>query len=255
MTAPSERKPRPCRLLDIPLLDYREALELQRSLVDARHTGRLDRDVFILVEHPPVFTLGRRGGLENLTVSQEILQRRGIPVVPIERGGNITYHGPGQAVGYPIVHLPSAGWKVVAFVEALEEIMIRAAADFGVSARRDVRNRGVWVQDRKLGSIGIAVRHGVSFHGFALNAVVNLEPFDWVNPCGLRGVQMTSLARETGRRDLDMAAVRRTVLAHTARILGLDFQPADPAWALRQAQPTTDTTSPIMDHLPQRTRS
>jgi len=224
MNTPARTKRRPGLLMDIPLLDYREALELQHSLVDARHGGRLDRDVFLLLEHPPVFTLGRRGGLENLTVPETLLQQRGIPVVPIERGGNITYHGPGQVVGYPIVHLPSAGWKVTAFVEALEEIMIRTAADFGVSARRDGRNRGVWVNGKKLGSIGIAVRHGVSFHGFALNAVVDLEPFRWVNPCGLAGVEMTSLARETGKT-LDMQAVRRSVLAHTARVLGLDLQP------------------------------
>lgn len=220
------KKTRPGWLIDIPRLDYPTALKWQHRLVELRHRGALQRDLLIVLEHPAVFTLGRRGGLENLTVPRETLDQRGICVVPVERGGNITYHGPGQIVAYPIVHLPSAGWKVVAFVEALEEIMIRTASDCGVDAARDPRNRGVWAAGRKLGSLGIAVRRGISFHGLALNVNTDLEPFRWVHPCGLSGVEMTSLAAETGS-PLAMDRVRQTLIHHAADGLQMRLQRTD----------------------------
>lgn len=219
-------KTRPGWLIDRAQLDYPTALARQHRLVDMRHQGSLNRDLLIVLEHPAVFTLGRRGGLENLTVPREALERKGISVVPAERGGNITYHGPGQIVAYPIVHLPSAGWKVVTFVGALEEIMIRTALDFAVNAARDPRNRGVWVADRKLGSLGIAVRRGVSFHGLALNVNTDLIPFCWVHPCGLSGIEMTSLAVETGH-PLPMARVRKVLIKHAADILGMSLERTD----------------------------
>lgn len=132
-------------------------------------------------------------------VSEAFLAERQIAVVPIERGGVITYHGPGQLVVYPIIHLKQAGLSVAEYVSLLEELMIALAAEVGVTADRDPRNHGVWVGNHKLGSIGIAIRHGVSFHGMALNVNLSLEPFGWINPCGLTGVRMTSLAAETGK--------------------------------------------------------
>jgi lipoate-protein ligase B len=191
---------------DIPLMDYEEAWALQIALIEGRRLGRIP-DVVLLLEHPPVFTLGRRGGEAHFLVDENYLKSRGIPVFHAERGGEVTHHGPGQLVGYPIVDLRANGWKVVDFVGALEEVMIRTAAHWGIRAERNSLNRGVWVGMDKLGSIGIAVRRGISFHGFALNVNTDLEPFQWVNPCGLQGVQMTSMERLLGD-GVSMRAVR-----------------------------------------------
>jgi lipoyl(octanoyl) transferase len=178
---------------------YEQARDLQLQLVDARQNGGVARDTVLLLEHPPVFTLGRRGGRESLLVSEEMLARHGIPVVQVERGGNITYHGPGQLVVYPIVHLPGLGIGVVDMVDRLEEVMIRTCRDFGVAAGRNALNRGAWVGMNKIGSIGLAVRRGVSFHGLALNVDPDLQPFGFIQPCGLHGVGVTSIAKEAGR--------------------------------------------------------
>jgi lipoate-protein ligase B len=163
---------------------------LQLRLVEARIQGQMTQDILLLLEHPPVFTLGKRGGRENLLVSEDVLVQSGIPIVQIERGGNITFHGPGQLVVYPIVHLPSFGLGVVDMVERLEELMIRTCAAWDVSAGRNALNRGAWVGLKKIGSIGIAVRRGVSFHGLALNVNLDLKPF-----CG-------SALRAGDRRDV-----------------------------------------------------
>jgi lipoate-protein ligase B len=190
---------------------------LQTALVEAKRDGSLSSDVALFVEHQPVFTLGRRGVMENLKVAPAFLEGMGVSLFHAERGGDITYHGPGQLVLYPIVDLPRARLKVVQFVEGLEEVMIRTAADFGVRAERSPRNRGVWVGPKKLGSVGIAVRRGVSFHGLALNANTDLSPFSWINPCGLQGVRMTSLALE-GARHADLEAVIPCARRHLEEI-------------------------------------
>lgn len=222
---PGTRKPDPTfRLVEFALIDYMEALELQRSIVAAKVTGTLVENIVLLLEHPPVFTLGRRGGLENLTVSEAFLEKSGVPVVHVERGGNITYHGPGQIVGYPIINLRNAGLSVVEYVECLEEVMLRTAADWGVTAERNDLNRGVWVGGNKLGSVGISLRKSNTFHGFAFNVNPSLEPFDWINPCGLQGVGITSLQREL-KRPLPMEAVRRQVTDHLATVLGAQLVP------------------------------
>jgi lipoate-protein ligase B len=180
-------------------MPYPDAWDLQLKLVEARAHGRGGTDVILLVEHPPVFTLGRRGGRENLLVPEDRLRQSGIAIVQVERGGNITYHGPGQLVVYPIVHLPGLGLGVVDWVNRLEEVMIRTCAAWGVAAGRNALNRGAWVGMKKIGSIGIAVRRGVSFHGLALNVNPDLTPFGWIQPCGLEGVGVTSIAQEVGR--------------------------------------------------------
>ena len=182
--------------VDLPAMEYREAWDLQHSLVAARKDVVVDRDIVLFLEHHPVFTLGRRGGLDGLMVSQSFLEKEGIPVIHVERGGDITFHGPGQLVIYPIINLRTAGLGVADYVTALEEVMIRTAADFQVSAERDRKNRGVWVGNNKLGSIGVAIRRGVSFHGLALNVTTSLVPFSWIHPCGLSDIGMTSLSHE-----------------------------------------------------------
>lgn len=208
------------------LLAYPQALELQHKLVAARNDHRLDRDVILVLEHPPIFTLGRRGGRQCLRVDPDFLQRQNIPVIQVERGGFITYHGPGQLVIYPILDLKQAGIGVAALVETLEEVMIQTATDVGVSASRDPRNRGVWVGNRKLGSIGIAVRRSVSFHGLAINITNSLEPFDWIDPCGLHGVAMTSLRQEAAGV-VAFNSVRTRAIAHVQQLLAIQGERID----------------------------
>jgi len=215
---------RPAFLLDLPLTPYVEALDLQRAAVAARKEGRLVRDLIILIEHPPVFTLGRRGGRDNLLVSESELNARGIEVVPVERGGDVTYHGPGQLVAYPLVDLNRGGFRVVAFVEALEQTMVRTAARWGVAAAGDAANRGAWVQGRKLGSVGITVRRGVSFHGLALNVTTDLTPFTWINPCGIQSCRMTTMTAEA-QQEIDMSTVRTEMAVRISTLLRLDLQP------------------------------
>ena len=215
-----------CFCADLPEIDYQKAWKLQSRLVEARKSGILDKDIFLLLEHPSVFTLGRRGGKENLTVSEAFIHASGISIVHVERGGNITYHGPGQLVGYPIIDLHAAGLTVTDYVDALEELMIRTAAHWGVRAVRNPMNHGVWVGNRKLGSIGIAIRRGISFHGFAFNVNVALAPFRWINPCGLEGIGMTSMEQEISHK-LPMEDVRKVIQHNIAAIFQVHLAPVD----------------------------
>ncbi len=208
--------------LDLPAMEYQKAWNLQSRLVAARKDKIIDADILLLLEHPAVFTLGRRGGLENLIVSREFLDKSGIPIIRVERGGNITYHGPGQLIAYPIVDLEAARLDVDNYVERLEEVMIRTARDFDVRAQRNPLNRGLWVGNNKMGSIGIAVRKGVSFHGLALNVNLALEPFGWINPCGLENVGVTSLEKES-KKDADMQVVRRAFVNNFKMVFGVEL--------------------------------
>ena len=212
--------------LDIPLMDYKKALDLQRSLVDAKTSEIMVRDLVLFLEHPPVFTLGRRGGREHLLVDDATLGMRGIEVLHAERGGDITYHGPGQLVVYPVVDLRRRQFKVVEFVGTLEEVMIRVAADWGIVAGRNPKNRGVWIGNKKIGSIGIAIHHGISFHGIAFNVNTSMDPFSWINPCGLTGVEMTSMQQALGR-EIVMEEVRSATKLHIREIFGVELEQVD----------------------------
>jgi lipoate-protein ligase B len=207
---------------DLALLNYEKARDLQLRLVTARECGTIASDILLLMEHEPVFTLGRRGGRENLIVSELFLEEAQIPIVHVERGGDITFHGPGQLVGYPILDLRAAKLTVTGYVERLEQIMIQTAAHWGVHATRNRLNHGVWVGGRKLGSLGIAVRRGITFHGFALNVNVSLEPFAWINPCGLHGVKMTSFEQETTRK-ASMKEVREQMKRNIEEVFDVDL--------------------------------
>ena len=211
-------------MVDLGVTDYAAAYSLQLALVEKRRNGTTADDVFLVTEHPSTFTLGRRGGRENLMVTESFLQEKKIPLVHIERGGDITFHGRGQLVIYPILHLREAGFTVADFVYCLEEVMIALAAKSGVAAARDPRNHGVWVGGRKLGSVGIAIRHGVTFHGLAVNINLDLEPFSWVNPCGLAGVSMTTISRECGR-EVTLDDARDDLIAQLSRIFDRKFYP------------------------------
>lgn len=209
---------------ELSTMEYREAWDLQTRLVAARRDRIIDTDIVLLLEHPPVFTLGRRGGIENLMISKDFLEEKGIPIIQVERGGNITFHGPGQLVAYPIIDLRAAELGVTDYVEGLEELMIRVAADWGIKAEKNPINRGVWVGLKKLGSIGIAVRKGVSFHGMAFNVNPSLKPFSWINPCGLEGIGMTSMEEELGHK-VPMDQVRQAVKRHMERVFGVELVP------------------------------
>jgi len=216
--------PPPWQLVDLGLMDYRRAWALQLDLVAARHEGKSDRDVVLMLEHPAVFTLGRSGGQEYLKVSEDTVAEAGIPVIQVERGGKITYHAPGQLVVYPIVSLARMGLGVADFVTALETVMIRTCAAWGVGAGRKPANRGIWVGERKIGSIGVAVRRGISFHGMALNVDLDLAPFCWVAPCGLEGVSMTSMQRELDK-PIRVKQVKASVTEALATVFNASLQP------------------------------
>ncbi len=215
--------------LELSTVEYTAALDLQKRIVEQKKRDPSLDDVLLLLEHRPVYTLGRRGGRENLVVSESFLREKSIPIVHVERGGNITYHGPGQLVGYPIVSLKERHLRVVDFVDRLEEVMLRTARDFHVRALRDERNRGVWVGNNKLGSIGIAVTRGISFHGFSFNVNTDLQPFSWINPCGLNGVGVTSLEQEQSA-SISMPRAIEHLKSHFIDIFEVELVTAFPDW-------------------------
>ena len=183
---------------DLGTIEYRDALALQDRVRAARQQ-ELICDTLLLLEHPPVYTRGRRTGPGELPMGEEWYLAQGIEVFDSDRGGRVTYHGPGQLVGYPILAVAD----VVGFVRTMERAIVGALARFGIEARTRTDEgadyTGVWVQERKIASIGIHVRKGVATHGFAVNVDNDLQPFEWIVPCGLDGVRMTSVCRETGR--------------------------------------------------------
>jgi len=174
---------------------YREAFELQLRLRDRRAAGELP-DVLLVLEHPPVYTKGKRTEPADLPMGEEWYRAQGIEVCDTDRGGRVTYHGPGQLVAYPIMAVE----RVADFVHSMEDAMVAALADEGVLAEpRDTPFTGVWAGGGKIGSIGVRVREGVSMHGLAVNVDNDLQPFEWIVPCGIDHVRMTSVAQETGR--------------------------------------------------------
>jgi lipoate-protein ligase B len=200
-------------------IEYRQALALQESIRAARQADELP-DVLLLLEHPPVYTRGRRSAPGELPMGEDWYRMQGIEIVETDRGGKVTYHGPGQLVGYPIVRVED----VVAYVRTLERALVAALTDEGVSARARPQDgpdyTGVWVGERKIASIGVHVARGVTTHGFAVNVENDLEPFGWVVACGLPGVRMTSLINETGRLGAQMKCFRRRVAWQVAQALG-----------------------------------
>jgi len=190
-------------------VEYRAAVALQAELHAKVESGELG-DLLLLLEHPPVYTRGRRSEAAEIPMGEEWYRAQGIDVVRTDRGGKLTYHGPGQLVGYPIMRIVD----VVAYLRTMEDAITAALAEEGVVGGPFEGLTGVWVQDRKIGSIGVHVSRGVTTHGFAINVDNDLQPFDWVVPCGLSGVRMTSLAVETGTRDADTLRCFRKRMAH-----------------------------------------
>ena len=191
------------------LVPYEEARQWQARLAAERQRGDVP-DLLLALEHPPVYTRGRRSGPEELPMGVEWYELQGIEVRDTDRGGRVTYHGPGQLVAYPIVSLRPYGDDVHAYVRGLERVMIESLAAHGVEARLVDEETGVWVGGRKIGSIGVHVSRGVTTHGLAVNVNNDLQPFEWVVPCGIEGCQVTSLGRELGAEQ-DLAAFVTTL--------------------------------------------
>jgi len=221
------------QLLELGRVSYAEGLQIQRRVIDARKQGLIG-DTLLLLEHPPVLTLGRNSHRENVIVSDEFLVSRGIELHEINRGGDVTYHGPGQLVGYPIFDLrgdwpgkkgPHLG--PVDYVRMMEEVLIRVCNDFGVMAQRICRRTGVWtlaggsVLEKKIAAIGVHVSQGVTSHGFALNVTTDLRDFDWIVPCGITDRQVTSLELEAAE---DRRPTMEQAIHSTARHFGHVFQ-------------------------------
>jgi lipoyl(octanoyl) transferase len=207
--------------------DYERVLRMQYAAHD--HCVRTDHNVLLLTEHLPVLTLGYRRQREQLQLSVELCVERGIPVIETERGGGATYHGPGQLVAYPIFSSLVRRSGVRKFVHDLEEVMIRVSRSCGVTADRRSGLPGIWVGSRKVGAIGIAVRRGVSLHGFALNVNLDLQPFSYIIPCGLADIEVTSLRQERGQ-DLTMAEVEDCVCREFASVFTVTLQEMPNEW-------------------------
>jgi lipoate-protein ligase B len=199
-----------CR--NLGLIEYQEALHLQEDLLMKRYRGEIE-DTLVLLEHPSVFTLGRGGNENNL------LAPHTVPVHRVGRGGDVTYHGPGQLVGYPILHLGAHGQNVHAYLRGIEAVLIEVLAHHQIEAHSEKGLTGVWVRKEKIASIGIGVRHWVTYHGFALNISTDLRHFANIIPCGLTGVRMTSLAAILGR-SVSVEIIKPLVADAFARCFG-----------------------------------
>ncbi len=210
-----------CLLLKTGRVDYLCAYELQKKLLEEKISGG-KRDFLILSEHEPVITLGRGFKENSLLLGKDALAERGISVYEIERGGGATYHGPGQLVGYPVFDLAGRGKDLRVFINNIEEVIIRTLGDFGIGAERKDTGIGVWTGEKKIASVGVAVRKWIAYHGFALNISPEMENFSFINPCGLDYNVMTSMERILSRRTAP-EDVEERVAAHFMDVFSVDF--------------------------------
>jgi|SRR5687768_2947107 len=205
---------------DLGVMPYGDALALQRAVARARIAGEIGEDLLLLVEHPPVVTLGRSSKARHLLASPALLAARGVELFEVERGGDVTFHGPGQLVGYPIIDLKRHKQDLHWYLRQVEEALIRAVAPFGIVGERSAGYTGVWTQGRKLASIGVHARDWVTWHGFALNVTTELSYFDLIVPCGIAAVEMTSVARELGTPPAKPDALERNVRDRVSQSFG-----------------------------------
>jgi len=206
------------KVYKLGLVPYDKALEIQLDLLERRKRGEIE-DTLLLLEHPPTFTIGRRGNMGNLLAAEEYLAKEGIKLEVISRGGDITFHGPGQLVGYPIMDLNKMGRDVHKYLRALEEVIISALEDYRIQARRIEDVTGVWVKWHKIASIGVGVKRWITYHGFALNVNTELSYFDKIVPCGIPDVQMTSVKRWLAKKDeIDMTDAEDSVIRAFSKV-------------------------------------
>ena len=235
-------------LLDYGTLPYRVAWEAQLQLAEQRSQGAIP-DVLMLLQHSPVYTRGRRAKAEELPMGEAWYEERGIEIIDTDRGGLVTYHGPGQLVAYPIVDLRPLGDDVHQYVRGLERVMIGSLAEHGVGAQTIKGLTGVWTEGpapvpglagaaKKIGSIGVHVSKGITTHGLAVNVDNDLQPFEWVVPCGIEGVSMSSISREGGS-EATVAAFGDTVARHFGEVFGRDRQATSAAELGLETAPAT----------------
>lgn len=223
------------------LVPYPDAHTKQLDSVARLHADSVAADTCLVLQHLPVFTLGRNGSPTHIVVSQEFLEQQGVDSIQVERGGEVTYHGPGQLICYPIINLRRRHLRVTEYVHILEDVMLAVLAAFGIAAGRDPRNHGVWCGDRKLGSVGIAIRHGISYHGLALNVDLDMTPFSWINPCGMDNVSMGSMEQEL-QEPVNFKEVESQMIVELKKVFGDKASPsqkrhcAKPKW-LKQRLP------------------
>jgi lipoyl(octanoyl) transferase len=199
-------------------IDYKEAWDLQKSMFELRYQQKVD-DVFLLLEHPHTYTLGKTADEKNLVGNEEYLNKNKISVYDIDRGGDITYHGPGQIVGYPIIDLNNWGKDTDKYLRALEEIIIRTCADYRLAVKRVPKYTGVWIEDRKIAAIGIKVTRWITMHGFALNVNTDLSLYNGIIPCGITNKEVTSLKKEL-KTEINLQEVKSKILNHAVEIFG-----------------------------------
>ena len=224
-----------CLITDLGLVSYADASSLQQRLAAARKSGLID-DVFLLCEHPHVITLGRNANRQNLLASEHVLRQKAVELHATNRGGDVTYHGPGQIVGYPILNLAGIKRDVGWYVRTLEEAMIRASADFGATAYRVPGKTGIWVQagasEEKLAAIGVHISRWVTSHGFAYNVSTDLRYFDLIVPCGIADRKATSLEKLL-RRSVPLEEVKPRLTGHLTDLFSLTPSPTSSRQLLR----------------------
>ena len=208
-----------CQVMQLGLIEYNAAYSIQKELVAKRIRGEVP-DTLILLEHEPVITVGRSGSLNNIHISEETRLKEKIALFKINRGGGVTYHGPGQLVGYPILNLNGYGRDIHKFLRLLEEVIIKVLAEYGLEALRVPGLTGVWVGQKKIASIGVGVRKWVSFHGFSLNVAPDMKHFSYINPCGLDDDRMTSMKELLGR-EICVDDVREKVVKNFSEVFGV----------------------------------
>jgi lipoyl(octanoyl) transferase len=208
-------------ILDLGLIDYEEAYRVQKELVARRRLGEID-DTIILAEHRPVFTIGRSGSRANLLADEKLLDQRGIKVLSVDRGGDITFHGPGQIVAYPVIDLKPKFRDLHRYMRCLEEAVIVFMGSYSVAAVRAPGKTGVWALGRKVASIGIGASDWVTYHGVSININVDLTFFSMIHPCGMKDVEMDSLGRILGK-SVDMDEARRRFLSSFNRIFDFGY--------------------------------
>ena len=208
-------------VVDLGRTAYADALALQREVARARIAGAIDEDVLLLVEHPPVITLGRSSKSAHMLATPEYLRQHGVELFEVERGGDVTFHGPGQLVGYPIIDLKRHRRDLHWYLRQVEEFLIVALATYGLRGSRRAQYTGVWIDDRKIASIGVHARDWVTWHGFALNVSTDLAFFDLIVPCGIPAVRMTSVNAELPNDRQSIASVAAAVVGAAATTFGL----------------------------------
>jgi lipoyl(octanoyl) transferase len=205
---------------DLGLIDYKQAWDLQKNIFNARVHSQTN-DTLLLLEHPHTYTLGKVADKENLISSEKQLKELGVSVYEIDRGGDITYHGPGQIVGYPIINLKEWKEDTHEYLRALEEVLILTCGEFGLQTERNSKYTGVWLGNRKIAAIGVKISRWVTMHGFAFNVNTDLSYFGGIIPCGIRDKDVTSLKRELGR-EVDMAETKQIIVRNFEKVFGYD---------------------------------